>query len=120
MRVTAELFPARETRTVDLSEDADGYELMKRLGLAPAVHILVRGVLERLPPGGPVRDDPPDRIPCASRKAGVPEGVDCGPRGPPAECVHEPRATRVAGPRLGAAGSGVARDGGGPGDAMLE
>ncbi|TLZ66465.1 MAG: MoaD/ThiS family protein [Methanobacteriota archaeon] len=42
MRVTAELFPARETRTVDLSEDADGYELMKRLGLAPDVHILVR------------------------------------------------------------------------------
>src|SRR2546427_2140917 len=42
MWVTAELFPARETRTVDLSEDADGYELMKRLGLAPDVHILVR------------------------------------------------------------------------------
>jgi len=60
MRVTAELFPARETRAVDLSEDADGYELMKRLGLAPDVHILVRDdvpipIDERLRAGERVR-----------------------------------------------------------------
>jgi sulfur carrier protein ThiS len=43
MRVTAELFPARETKAVDLPEGASGYDLMKRLDLAPDVHILVRG-----------------------------------------------------------------------------
>jgi len=42
MRVTAELFPARETRAIDLPEGASGYDLMKRLALAPDVHLLVR------------------------------------------------------------------------------
>ena len=43
MRITAELFPARETRSVDLPEGSSGYELMKHLDLAVDVHILVRG-----------------------------------------------------------------------------
>ena len=42
MRVIAELFPARETRAVELPEDASGYDLMRQLGLAPDVHLLVR------------------------------------------------------------------------------
>ena len=42
MRVTAELFPARETRAIDLPEGASGYDLMKRLALAPDVYLLVR------------------------------------------------------------------------------
>lgn len=42
MRVTAELFPARETKTVDLPDHASGYDLMQRLGLAPDAHILIR------------------------------------------------------------------------------
>ena len=43
MRITAELFPARETKSVALPEGSSGYELMKSLGLAVDVHILVRG-----------------------------------------------------------------------------
>jgi len=43
MWVTAELFPARETKAVELPQDASGYDLMKHLGLAPDVHLLVRG-----------------------------------------------------------------------------
>jgi sulfur carrier protein ThiS len=43
MRVSAELYPARETRPVDLPEGATGYDLMTRLQLAPDAHILVRG-----------------------------------------------------------------------------
>ncbi len=43
MRVTAELFPARETKSVELPQGASGYDLMKHLGLAPDVHLLVRG-----------------------------------------------------------------------------
>jgi len=43
MRITAELFPARETKSVELPEGSSGYELMKRLDLAVDVHILVRG-----------------------------------------------------------------------------
>ena len=42
MRVTAELFPARESKAIDLPEGASGYDLMKGLGLAPDVHLLVR------------------------------------------------------------------------------
>lgn len=43
MRVTAELYPARETRPVDIPEGASGVDLLKSLGLAPDAHILVRG-----------------------------------------------------------------------------
>ncbi|TLZ71863.1 MAG: MoaD/ThiS family protein [Methanobacteriota archaeon] len=43
MHVTADLFPARETRAVELPDGATGYELMQRLALAPDVHLLVRG-----------------------------------------------------------------------------
>lgn len=43
MRVTVELYPARETKAVELREHSNGYELMGKLGLAPDVHILVRG-----------------------------------------------------------------------------
>ena len=43
MRVTAELFPARETKSLELPEGANGYDLMRTLNLAPDVHILVRG-----------------------------------------------------------------------------
>ncbi len=42
MRVTAELFPARETKSVELPNGASGYDLVKQLGLAPDVHLLVR------------------------------------------------------------------------------
>ncbi len=42
MLVTAELFPARKTRAVELPEGASGYDLMKRLELAPDVHVLLR------------------------------------------------------------------------------
>ncbi|HTD81853.1 MAG TPA: MoaD/ThiS family protein [Thermoplasmata archaeon] len=42
MRVTAELFPARETKAVELPQGSCGYDLIKHLGLAPDVHILVR------------------------------------------------------------------------------
>jgi len=43
MRITAELYPARQTKPVDLPEGASGYDLMKSLQLAPDAHILVRG-----------------------------------------------------------------------------
>ena len=43
MRIMAELFPARETKSVELPEGSSGYELMKRLDLAVDVHILVQG-----------------------------------------------------------------------------
>ena len=43
MHVTAELQPSRETKEVELPDRADGNALMGKLGLAPDVHILVRG-----------------------------------------------------------------------------
>jgi sulfur carrier protein ThiS len=42
MRITAELFPARETKAVELPPGSSGYDLIKLLGLAPDVHLLVR------------------------------------------------------------------------------
>ncbi len=43
MRVTVELHPARETRTVDLPDGASGYDLIRSLQFAPDAHLLVRG-----------------------------------------------------------------------------
>ncbi len=43
MRLTVELHPSRETKKIELPDRADGIALMGKLGLAPDVHILVRG-----------------------------------------------------------------------------
>ncbi len=43
MQVTTELVQARRTETVDLSDAATGFDLLRRMGLAPDAHLLVRG-----------------------------------------------------------------------------
>jgi sulfur carrier protein ThiS len=43
MRVTAEIFPAREERTVVLPASATGFDLLKTMHLAPDAHLIVRG-----------------------------------------------------------------------------
>lgn len=43
MRVAVERFQARTTEDVDLSSGATGFDLFRRLGLAPDAHLLVRG-----------------------------------------------------------------------------
>ncbi len=43
MRLTVELHPSREMKEVELPAGANGNTLMGKLGLAPDVHILVRG-----------------------------------------------------------------------------
>lgn len=43
MRIEVELFPLRKETTVDLREGANGFDLTRALGLAPDVHIIIRG-----------------------------------------------------------------------------
>jgi len=43
MQVTAELVQGRKTESVDLPETATGFDLLRRLGLAPDAHLVVRG-----------------------------------------------------------------------------
>ncbi len=43
MQVTAELVQARRTEDVALPAGATGLDLLKRLGLAPDAHLLLRG-----------------------------------------------------------------------------
>jgi sulfur carrier protein ThiS len=43
MQVTAELVQVRKAERVDLSPGATGFDLLRRLGLAPDAHLLVRG-----------------------------------------------------------------------------
>ncbi len=43
MRITADLVRAMKTESVDLPEGATGLDLLKRLGLAPDAHLLLRG-----------------------------------------------------------------------------
>ena len=50
MRIEVELHPGRTERLIDLPPDARGLDLVKSLGLAPDVHILVRG-------GTPIPED---------------------------------------------------------------
>ncbi|OGS49948.1 MAG: hypothetical protein A3K65_04465 [Euryarchaeota archaeon RBG_16_68_12] len=55
MRVTAELYPAKDTRAVDLPEGASGIDLVRSLSLAPDAHLLVRGDVP-IPIDEPLRD----------------------------------------------------------------
>lgn len=60
MRVTADVVQARRTESVDLPAAATGMDLLKRLGLAPDAHLLLRGetpipVDERLADGELIR-----------------------------------------------------------------
>ncbi len=43
MRVTVELVQARKEQTVELPSASTGLDLLRRLGLAPDAHLLVRG-----------------------------------------------------------------------------
>jgi len=43
VKVAVELFPQRRESVVELPPRSDGYSLMKALGLAPDVHIVLRG-----------------------------------------------------------------------------
>lgn len=43
MEVTAELVQARNAERVELSAGATGFDLLRRLGLAPDAHLLLRG-----------------------------------------------------------------------------
>ena len=43
MRVAAELLPLHRTEEIDLPSGATGFDLFRRLGLAPDAHLLVRG-----------------------------------------------------------------------------
>ncbi len=43
MRVTVELVQARKVETVELPAASSGFDLLRRLGLAPDAHLLVRG-----------------------------------------------------------------------------
>src|SRR2546427_10694679 len=80
-----------------------------------AVRETHRGVLERPPPFGPIRDDPPDAVPHTAGEAGVPAGVDGRSRGSRAARIHGPGERGVAGSGLGAPGGGGAGHGGGAG-----
>src|SRR2546428_2029021 len=80
-----------------------------------AVRETHRGVLERPPPFGPIRDDPPDAVPHTVGEAGVPAGVDGRSRGSRAARIHEPGEKGVAGSGLGASGWRGAGHGGGAG-----
>ena len=55
MRVEVELHPAGSTRSVELPPNAAGLDLVRALGLAPDVHVLVRGDLP-IPEDEPLRD----------------------------------------------------------------
>ncbi len=43
MRVTVELVQARKTDVVDLPDRSTGFDLLRRVKLAPDAHLLVRG-----------------------------------------------------------------------------
>jgi sulfur carrier protein ThiS len=43
MKVTAELVQARRAETIDLPDRATGFDLLRRLNLAPDAHLVVRG-----------------------------------------------------------------------------
>src|SRR2546427_12567696 len=79
-----------------------------------AVRETHRGVLERPPPFGPIRDDPPDAVPHTVGEAGVPAGVDGRSRGSRAARIHGPGERGVAGTWLGGSrGRGAGYGGGG-------
>ena len=59
MRISVELHPSGGHTFVDLPPDAKGLDLVRSLGLAPDVHILVRGT-GPIPEDGPLADG--DRI----------------------------------------------------------
>ena len=43
MRITVELFPAKQSKVLEIPDRATGLDLARALGLAPDAHILVRG-----------------------------------------------------------------------------
>ena len=61
MRIEVELPPAGSTRSVELPPDARGLDLVRALGLAPDVHVLVRGDTP-LPEDEPLRDGEKVRV----------------------------------------------------------
>ena len=61
MRVEVELHPAGTARSVELPPDARGLDLVRALGLAPDVHVLVRGD-RPLPEDEPLRDGEKVRV----------------------------------------------------------
>ncbi len=55
MQVTADLVQARKTEVVELMSPAAGADLLKKLGLAPDAHLLLRGDTP-IPIDEPLRD----------------------------------------------------------------
>ena len=61
MRVEVELHPAGTAKSVELPPDARGLDLVRALGLAADVHIIVRGSTP-LPEDEPLRDGETVRV----------------------------------------------------------
>lgn len=59
MRVTAEIFPLRLEKEVELDPNGRGLDLLRALGLSPEAHILVRGETP-IPSDDPLADG--DRV----------------------------------------------------------